>query len=143
MRQINKIIVHCSDSDIPAHDDIETIRKWHVLENGWSDVGYHYFIQSNGNIQKGRDEARPGAHTRGHNQDSIGICLHGKNEFADTQFFALNTVIRSLLYAFPKAEIYGHRDFDNNKTCPNFDVNEKLNILDIPEKLKRINPKKI
>ena len=139
--KINKIIVHCSDSDIAAHDNIETIYQWHVIENGWSDVGYHYFIQSSGNLQKGRDNTRPGAHVRGHNQDSIGICLHGKNNFTEAQFVSLRNLIQGMLRDFNLTifDVYGHRDFDNSKTCPNFDVRQKLIIGNLdPKTGKRI-----
>jgi len=139
--KINKIIVHCSDSDIAAHDNIETIYQWHVIENGWSDVGYHYFIQSSGNLQKGRDNTRPGAHVRGHNQDSIGICLHGKNNFTEAQFVSLRNLIQGMLRDFNLTifDVYGHRDFDNHKTCPNFDVRQKLIIGNLdPKTEKRI-----
>jgi N-acetylmuramoyl-L-alanine amidase len=124
MRDVNKIIVHCSDSDIPSHDNIETIRKWHVEENGWSDVGYHYFIQSTGDIQEGRPIEKAGAHVKNHNHDSIGICLHGKKTFTEAQFRSLKRLIGKLVFEYniPEAEVYGHRDFDDKKTCPNFEV---------------------
>ena len=60
-RHVDRVFLHCSASDDPDHDDIATIRSWHVDGNGWSDVGYHYFIR------KGRDARRravPGAGTR-------------------------------------------------------------------------------
>ena len=34
MREINKIIIHCSDSDYGHHDNIEVIRYWHK-KRGW------------------------------------------------------------------------------------------------------------
>ena len=81
MRDINSIIVHCSDSNIKSHDNIETIRKWHVDERGWSDIGYHYVITQDGVVHEGRPLSRRGAHARGHNVGSIGICLTGKSLF--------------------------------------------------------------
>ena len=44
MRTLKRIIVHHSASDNPNHDDIEVIRNWHVNENGWADVGYHFLL---------------------------------------------------------------------------------------------------
>ena len=122
MRKINKIIIHCSDSDIEAHDDISVIDKWHK-ERGWSGVGYHYFIQSNGNIQVGRDIREVGAHTYGYNSDSIGICLHGKNEFTESQFKMLAELIKYYKREFDIDEVEGHYHYSDYKTCPNFDVN--------------------
>ena len=43
-RTVDRVFIHCSDSDWKHHDDISVIRKWHVDENGWGDVGYHYFM---------------------------------------------------------------------------------------------------
>ena len=122
MRNINKIIIHCSDSDIDSHDDISVIDRWHK-ERGWAGVGYHYFIQSNGNIQVGRDIRDVGAHAYGHNGDSIGICLHGRNKFTESQFKMLAMLIKYYTKEFSIKEVEGHYHYDSNKTCPNFDVN--------------------
>jgi len=126
MRTIKKVIIHCSDSDIDSHDDISVIRDWHVNENGWSDVGYHYFIQKNGNVQIGRNEKTIGAHCRGYNRESIGICLHGKykEEFTNDQFTALAILVEDILrrYNLDIDDIYGHKAFDKKKSCPNFSV---------------------
>lgn len=124
MREINKIIVHCSDSDIKEHDDISIIRGWHVNERGWSDVGYHFFIKKDGTVQKGRELATIGAHVAGHNSDSIGICLGGRHNFTTAQFDTLKVLLYDLTHHFllTTNDVYGHRDFDKNKTCPNFDV---------------------
>lgn len=109
-------IIHCSDSDIPAHDSIDVIRKWHTEERGWNDVGYHWFIQSDGTIQKGRSMKQYGAHCKGYN-DCVGICLHGRENFTWAQYIALGELIEEL----ECTEVYGHYEF-SEKTCPNFDV---------------------
>ena len=141
MRKINKIIIHCSDSDIKSHDDISVIKDWH-LQRGFKDVGYHYFINKSGNIQLGRNHATAGAHTLGHNRDSIGICLHGRNHFTNQQFSSLIKIVRELqnIYHLRNKDIYGHNEF-SNKTCPNFEVgklfNRKIGNLD-PKTEKKI-----
>lgn len=124
MRKISKIIVHCSDSDYSHHDDISVIRKWHTEERGWKDVGYHYFIKSDGQVQVGRPVEQVGAHVKNHNRDSIGICLHGRKTFTDAQFYSLKALLYDLMirHNLRTTDIYGHRDFDSKKTCPNFDV---------------------
>lgn len=125
----NKFIVHCSDSDIPEHDDISVIRKWHVEERGWSDVGYHLFIKKDGSIQHGRPFDKVGAHCLGQNDQSIGICLSGKKKFTPQQFKALRESIEMLspIYDIDPTETYGHYKFAD-KTCPNFSVEKLLNI---------------
>jgi hypothetical protein len=142
MRDITRIIVHCSDSDISAHDDISVIREWHVHERGFNDVGYHFFIKSNGDIQEGRPLELAGAHVHGHNTDSIGICLHGKYIFTPAQFKALRRLVLTLRFEYdiPEENVHGHREFSNYKTCPNFNVREKLstNWTNNPKDEKRV-----
>ena len=119
---INKVIVHCSATDEKDADDIEVLRKWHMLR-GWDDVGYHFFIRSDGSIFKGRDLNQYGAHCIGQNSTSIGICLSGKEEFSQEQFFALGSLYQVLCMELNKdLPVYPHRDFNANKTCPNFDL---------------------
>lgn len=123
MRDISKIIVHCSDSDIKAHDNVETIRKWHVEENGWKDIGYHFLITNDGDVHKCRPVESVGAHTLGENSKSIGICLTGRNDFTHDQIFSLAWLSRDLLDNYEGIEgIYPHRDFSPDRTCPNFNL---------------------
>jgi N-acetyl-anhydromuramyl-L-alanine amidase AmpD len=121
MRKLNKIIVHCSASDIAGHDNIDTIRKWHVDERGWKDVGYHFFIRKDGTIEKGRDVRIAGAHCKGHNHDSIGICLSGKSEFTLDQYISLGALLQVVQFEYGDLGIYPHNHFNKGKTCPNFD----------------------
>jgi len=58
MRQINKIIVHCSATREGENYTVDTIRSWHVDGRGWSDIGYHFYIDLYGEIHKGRDIAK-------------------------------------------------------------------------------------
>lgn len=121
MRNIDRVILHCSDSDHPHHDNIEVIRSWH-LDRGWNDVGYHFVILKSGKIEEGRQIKTVGAHCKGYNSTSIGICLTGKQVFSDAQFEALGDLIRYLRRRFDFT-IHGHNEF-SEKTCPNFDVSE-------------------
>ena len=130
MRTINKIIIHCSDSPYAHHDDISVIRKWHVEERGFKDVGYHYFIKGNGEVQTGRTLDKVGAHTLGQNAESIGICLHGRNVFNTAQYNALIKLVDDLCKQFSldkNKAVWGHCDFAA-KLCPNFDYKKVLNI---------------
>lgn len=123
MRKINKIIIHCSDSDYDYHDDISVINEWH-LARGFKKVGYHFYIKKDGTIQIGRALWEQGAHCIGENEDSIGICLGGKYNFTDKQFLNLKSLLYGLMkeYDLYTTDIYPHNYFDKNKTCPNFDV---------------------
>lgn len=127
MRKINKILAHCSDSDYPAHDHIAVIRGWHVSENGWPDVAYSYFIRKSGEVQEGIPLEKIGNHCKGHNRNSIGICLSGKKDFTEAQFISLKKLLKQLKLRFnlTDKDIYPHNHFNKTKTCPNFDLKEK------------------
>ncbi len=133
MRQINKLIVHCSATREGEDVSVETIKKWHIEGNGWSDIGYHFYIDLEGNIFKGRDIAKMGAHCKGHNRNSIGICYCGGVEDdgktpKDTRNYqqaeALLCVLRTLKAMYPEAVIHSHNDFAN-KACPSFDATKE------------------
>ena len=121
MRTINKIILHCSDSDLTDHDDIEVVRGWHY-DNAWLDIGYHFFINKAGVLQYGRPIWMEGAHCARHNHDSIGVCLSGKEYFTNRQFLTMNMLLKKLYkhLKLSRDEVYLHNYFDENKTCPNF-----------------------
>jgi hypothetical protein len=124
MRKINEIILHCSATSKKSIT-AKTIRQWH-LDRGWSDIGYHFFIRSNGLIEFGRPLNKAGAHCRGHNRYSIGICLNGLKErdFSLTQLMSLRLLLLILKLVFKKVKVYPHNKFNRYKTCPVFDCTE-------------------
>ena len=133
MRAINKIVVHCSATREGQDVSTETIRGWHVNDRGWSDIGYHYVIELDGRLVVGRDVSIAGAHTRGHNSDSIGICYVGgvesdgvtpKDTRTESQKLSLLNLITVLKSMYPDAIVYGHRDF-STKACPSFDAKKE------------------
>jgi N-acetylmuramoyl-L-alanine amidase len=132
VRLINCIVLHCSDSDVPAHDNIETIRKWHVEERGFSDIGYHFVITKDGVVHPGRPEELIGAHCKGHNANSIGICLTGRHQFAAKQFLALNSLCQDICerHELHKTDILAHCQLDQKKSCPNFGYAELISAWD-------------
>ena len=102
------------------------IHKLH-LSFGWDGIGYHKVIKRNGVIENGRPEFWIGAHVYGHNKNSLGICLIGKDKFTKNQFLSLKKLIIKWKKKYPNVEILGHSDFNNTKkTCPNFDVKSWL-----------------
>ena len=120
---INTIVVHCSDSPHGRGDNAETIHKWHK-RRGWDGIGYHWVILEDGTVQAGRPEYWKGAHCKGHNVDSIAICLVGVDDFTLDQLAALRLLIGEVMDRHNGIDdIVGHCDLDSKKTCPNFDVN--------------------
>ena len=129
MREINKIIVHCSATREGENFEVADIRKWH-LARGFNDIGYHFYIDLYGEIHKGRDISKIGAHCKGHNRNSIGICYCGgveadgktpKDTRTTDQRRALVAVLRTLKAMYPNAVIHSHNDFAN-KACPSFNA---------------------
>ena len=121
-QKVTYLVVHCSDT---ADDDALTGRDIHQMHLGfgWDGVGYHRIICRDGVIEYGRPDYWVGAHVRGFNDVSLGVCLIGRSEFTNAQFIALENVLRTWKKAYPQADICGHCDFDyTDKTCPNFDV---------------------
>jgi hypothetical protein len=134
---VRYIILHCSASH---YGDVEVIEDWHK-QRGWSGCGYHWIVTNcypkyknyrykqpelafDGLIQKGRDERFRGAHTLGHNHESIGVCIIGKGgEFSSRQLVSTAKLCGELFSRFPNCvDVKGHCDFTNRKTCPNLDI---------------------
>jgi N-acetylmuramoyl-L-alanine amidase len=131
------IIVHCSDTYTAMDVGAKEIRDWHVNGNGWSDIGYNYVIRRNGKLESGRDldgdgnvDEETGAHARGFNTRSIGICLIGgkglddkpESNFTYDQYSTLEILVNNLKRKYGIKRIVGHCDLDSRKTCPNFNV---------------------
>jgi N-acetylmuramoyl-L-alanine amidase len=134
MRRIDTIVIHYAASPQGLDVDIEDVRRWH-MERGWNDVGYHYFIKLDGTIQIGRDLKTIGAHVKGHNRHSIGVCYAGgtiQGESADTrteeQEYSLGVLLTTLKRIFPFAKIVGHRDLAATG-CPGFDAKYEYSLI--------------
>jgi len=130
MRKISSIVVHCSDSDNKKHNH-KIIEEWHVKERGFNSIGYHYIIEWGGQIRIGREIWKAGAHVRGQNSYSIGVCLTAKNFFHLEQIDSLIKLLNNLLYIFnlKTSDVYGHYELDKAKTCPNLIMEHIRNKL--------------
>lgn len=116
------LVVHCSDTPDDEALTAVDIHQMH-LGFGWDGVGYHRVISRDGIIEHGRPDYWVGAHVYEHNNESLGVCLIGRNDFTEAQMDALEMVLKDWKQRYPKAKICGHCDFDNTeKTCPNFDA---------------------
>lgn len=128
MREIDKIIIHCSASKENQDIGAKEIDAWHK-KCGWDGIGYHFVIRRNGETEQGRALEKAGAHCRGQNKNSIGICLAGgidengraENNFTPKQFQSLRELVAELQGKYPKASVHGHNEFAP-KACPCFDV---------------------
>ena len=135
-RNITEIIVHCSATPEGKDYTVAQIRQWH-LQRGFSDIGYNYVIYRDGSIHEGRNVNISGAHTIGHNYNSIGICYIGgcakggktpKDTRTEAQKASLVKLIKDLKRLYPKATIHGHCEYAN-KACPAFNAKEEYKNL--------------
>ncbi|NBI12154.1 N-acetylmuramoyl-L-alanine amidase [[Haemophilus] felis] len=165
--QITKVVIHCSatTNGKPLRNARETaaqaIDRWHK-DRGYKrpdagikrfnpnlkHIGYHAVIDTDGTIEFGREIGEIGAHVKGHNVGSIGICLVGgvgegkekyHGRYTEAQWHALSKLLITLAPQCSQAEIVGHRDLSPDlngdgtitpnewlKNCPCFDVREWL-----------------
>jgi len=102
------------------------IRKYHTKTLGWRDIGYHYgieFARDDLEILVGRMEGESGAHTRGYNSKSIGICLVGNHDIQPVSLEKWNLTLRlvqniALRYDIPVQNVLAHREVASYKSCP-------------------------
>jgi hypothetical protein len=134
LEEITQIIIHCSDSDNPWHDNIETVREWHK-QFGFDDIGYHYFIPKNKFAYvSGRPLEIVGAHCLGQNKNSIGICISGKTRFAESQFaicaILCEGIAKHLGWPNLYNRIFPHTFYNKLKTCLNFPIQRIIDLLE-------------
>lgn len=129
---VEHIVVHCSATKASMDIGATEIDRWH-REQGWWRIGYHLVIKRDGTLEAGRPLHNMGAHAKGHNESSWGICMVGgldeegnpENNFTQAQFETLRQVIYFLKTLAKRATVLGHRDLPHvNKDCPCFDVEE-------------------
>lgn len=143
-KSIKQIFVHCTATREGQDIDAATIKRWH-LNQGWSDIGYHFVVKLDGTVERGRPEHRPGSHARGFNRGSVALVYVGgldkqgkpKDTRTPEQTAAMHKLVSNLTKAYPGAKVLGHRDISPDKDgdgkvephewlkmCPCFDVRE-------------------
>ena len=136
MRHIDLIVVHCSATRCDQKYRVTTLIADHTKRFGFT--GYHYYITRGGWVYQTRHEQLVGAHAKGYNQHSIGVCYEGGLDTngapADTrtprQKRALLRLLKRLKQEHPQAEILGHSDLPNvHKACPCFDARTEYRTL--------------
>lgn len=138
MRKINEINIHCSATrpnwmaQRTGAERVAEIRRWHVEDNKWQNIGYHHLIDRDGRVYSGRPESQSGAFEPKVNSTAIGVCLIGGHGSAATDDFhthytpeqddALRSLIADIQERYPTVKcITGHNDY-SGKACPGFKV---------------------
>lgn len=126
------------DTKTVSWDDI---RNYHVITNGWNDIGYHWGIElvdRDYEVFVGRPINQVGAHCyqQGMNSKAIGIMFCGNFDLVAPPrpmlVKACKYIIKPMLEVFkiPRENIVGHRDYAP-KSCPGkmFDFGTFFSIL--------------
>jgi N-acetylmuramoyl-L-alanine amidase len=140
---INKLIVHHSASKKSTTKD--EIEKWHK-DRGFNEIGYHMVIGAKGVHYQGRSENKVGAHAKGANSDSLGVCVTGNFENDSPDMEQIHTLIEVLAgwckkYGLDEIKVFGHYNAPGCTTatsCPGKNLKSKLNEikLKVKEKIK-------
>ena len=111
-----KIVLHHRAGD----GDVISIHNTH-LKNGWSGIGYHFYVRKDGSIFRGRPIEKIGAHAEGHNMDSVGVCFEGnfeKEEMENPELEAGRLLIAHIQEGYGrKLEVLRHSDVGST-LCP-------------------------
>ncbi len=123
---VHRLVVHHSATE---SGNAACFRVLHRGVNRWNDIGYHFVIgngtmSEDGAVERGRDVPFQGAHARGANEDSLGICLVGNFNSVKpsrAQMDSLGRLLRRLLkeYSLPLSSVTLHRLVKGSSTeCP-------------------------
>lgn len=148
-REINLIVIHCSATRANIPFNVADLERSH-RERGFNGIGYHFYIRRDGSIKSTRPLENIGAHAKGFNAHSIGICYEGglnaQGTPADTrtswQRSSLRALVLTLLKDYPGSKVTGHRDLSPDlngngvieshewlKSCPSFDVSKEFGSI--------------
>lgn len=126
-RAVTRVFLHCSASDNPKHDNIETIEEWHKAR-GFKGIGYHFYIDKVGRQFACRNiEVTPAAQ-EGHNTGTIAICCGGLKEFPLLQMDSLKKLCKQINAAYRgNITFHGHKEVAP-KDCPVFSYKTILQL---------------
>lgn len=121
------LVVHHTAGSAPRTEraeqaEMRSIQRAHFA-NGWTDIGYNYVIFPSGRVYEARGYDVRGAHTGGHNTDTIGVSFAGNYEQKRPSIRSLRAyrrLVRLLEAKGAKIErVLGHRQMpDQSTACP-------------------------
>ncbi len=92
------------------------------MSNGWTGIGYHFFVRKDGRVYRGRPINSVGVHVYGKNSRSVGICAEGDYHNKDktmpqAQKRAIIELVSYLKGIYPNAKVVGHGEIGDSN-CP-------------------------
>lgn len=153
MREINRLVIHCSATPNGRHHTARDVDAWHRANKWFRDpeaarkcgnpeltsIGYTRVIYTDGTRVQGRCFQEVPVSVRGWNADAIAICMFGTNKFSRAQWQALALETRFFISELGLKDVCGHRDLSPDKDgdgiiephewlkdCPGFSVEEWL-----------------
>ena len=136
------VTLHCAVTKNGRDIKPETIRKWHVEERGFRNLGYHYIVQPSGQVHSRKTHpwmrglTECGAHVRSWNKLkdgslNIGVCFPGETRFTLAQFWGFKDVVDDLrqTYNIEYNNVRCHYQMSSKKTCPNIEIVDLMCFL--------------
>jgi len=127
-KDITGVSVHHSKTDAGT---TQTFARFHVQNNNWPGIAYHYVIKKGGTIYKTQPNSTVSWHTGGHSSNNLGIMILGnysRGEPPESQYEALISIIRAVMvaYGITIPRVKGHNEFSGHgaNTCPGIDMKE-------------------
>ncbi len=137
-REIKMLVIHCSATRCNVPFTVSQLEQCH-RDRGFDGIGYHFYITRDGAVHATRPLEKIGAHAKGFNLHSIGICYEGgldaDGKPADTRTWqqrdSMNDLVFALCKTFPEVKVLGHYQLsaDIHKACPCFDAQKEYAVL--------------
>ncbi len=130
--ETNTVVVHCSATQPRQDVSFDTIKRWHQMERAFIDIGYHWVIERGGSVKQGRALDDWGAHAKGHNHKSVGICLmdgldddgQPDDNFTVLQMPMLKFLVTGCQGLWPNVVVKGHYHLNGDKGCLCFNIDQ-------------------
>jgi N-acetylmuramoyl-L-alanine amidase len=150
MSKLDYLMIHCTATPEGRKVTKEDIEQWHLVDNGWSKVGYRDMIHLDGVLENLIDynqddtidpwEISNGA--RGFNGKTAhlvyvgGTEKHNIGQTKDTRTYeqqmALKIYVLFMILRHPHIRVIGHNEV-SSKDCPGFNVSEWLRSICVEE----------
>ena len=151
MAKLEYLVIHNTATPEGRPVSKKDIEQWHLVERGWSKVGYRDMIHLDGRLENlikfDQDdtidswEVSNGA--RGFNGKSAHVVFVGgteknnikksKDTRTEEQYVSLELYVRFFILRHPNIKVIGHNEI-SEKDCPGYDVGVWLRAMCIDEK---------